>query len=222
MHTIKAIAIDLDGTLLDTINDLSAAANYTLTEMGLATVPIETLRTFVGKGKAMHLRRSLAATLGRAATDSEMTQAMAIYEVQYRAHLNDQTLPYPGVLHGLKAFKSRGLPLACVTNKSRSFTEVLLQVQGLSPYFDTLVCGDDLPTSKPDPAMLTYTAGYFKVKPSELLMLGDSGNDAESARNAGCPVLLCNYGYTEGVPLTDIPNDGIIASFLDVLPYLSP
>lgn len=214
--TIRAIAIDLDGTLLDTINDLSSAANRTLRAMGLAEIPIERLRTFVGKGKAMHVRRSLAAALGREPSESELKQAMEIYEREYFAHIDDTTRAYPGVREGLDAMKAKGFPLACVTNKAKAFTVELLNRQGLAGDFALVLGGDELARSKPDPLMLQHTAERFRVPTAQLLMIGDSGNDAHAARAAGCPVVLMDYGYTEGEPLASIPNDGIFSSLAEL------
>jgi phosphoglycolate phosphatase len=210
---IHALAIDLDGTLLDTIGDLSGAANRTLRKLGFAEIPHEILKAFVGKGKAMHVRRALNASLGRDATDAEMQQAMTIYETEYFNHIDDTTVPYPGVIAGLDAMKEKGYPLACVTNKAKAFTVHLLARQGLAPYFDLVLGGDELPRSKPDPLMLTHTANHFKIPAAQLLMIGDSGNDALAARAAGAPVVLMDYGYTEGEPIAAIPNDGIFSSF---------
>ncbi len=217
---IRAIAIDLDGTLLDTIGDLSGAANRTLRAMGLPEIPLERLKTFVGKGKAMHVRRSLAASLGRDASDAEMAQALVIYEREYFAHIDDTTRPYVGAVEGVAALRAKGYPLACVTNKARAFTLKLLERQALLSVFDCVVAGDDLPRSKPDPAMITYTAGWLRVRPPEMLVIGDSGNDAEAARAAGAPVLLMRYGYTEGVPLESIASDGIFNSIVDIAAFL--
>ncbi|MEN9558987.1 MAG: hypothetical protein RLZZ502_198, partial [Pseudomonadota bacterium] len=105
-----------------------------------------------------------------------------------------------------------------VTNKGREFTELILKGQHMA--FDFCVCGDDLPTNKPEPEMLLHAAAQFGVSPHEVLMIGDSGNDALAARQAGCPMALVDYGYTEGLALDDIPNDVIIHSFLDLLPLL--
>jgi phosphoglycolate phosphatase len=218
--TLHAIAIDLDGTLLDTIGDLSGAANRTLRALDLPEIPLEKLKTFVGKGKAMHVRRSLAASLGREASEAELAQAMAIYEREYFEHINDTTRPYPGARAGVAAMRAKGYPTACVTNKARVFTLRLLERQGLLDQFDFVLGGDELARSKPDPLMLTHTAAHFNLPAAQLLMIGDSGNDAHAARAAGCPIVLMRYGYTEGEPIERIPNDGIFNSIADIAALL--
>jgi phosphoglycolate phosphatase len=219
-YSIHAVAIDLDGTLLDTIADLSGAANRTLRALGFAEIPHETLKTFVGKGKAMHVRRSLAASMGREATEAEFAQAMVIYEREYFEHIDDSTRAYAGAREGVAAMRAKGYPTACVTNKARAFTLRLLEKQNLLDQFDFILGGDELARSKPDPLMLTHTAQQFNIAVSQLLMIGDSGNDAHAARAAGCPMALMRYGYTEGEPLASIPNDGIFNSIAEIAAQL--
>ncbi len=218
--SLQAIAIDLDGTLLDTIADLSGAANRTLRALGHAEIEHEILKTFVGKGKAMHLRRALAASMGREATEGELGAAMAIYEREYFEHIDDATRPYPGSREGIAAMRAKGYPTACVTNKARAFTLRLLEKQNFLDQFDFILGGDELARSKPDPLMLTHTAAQFNIHPSQLLMIGDSGNDAHAARAAGCPMALMGYGYTEGESLASIPNDGIFNSIAEIATQL--
>jgi phosphoglycolate phosphatase len=218
--SIQAIAIDLDGTLLDTINDLSGAANRTLRALGLSEIPLEKLKTFVGKGKAMHVRRSLAASMGREATEAELGEAMVIYEREYFDHIDDATRAYAGAREGVAAMRAKGYPTACVTNKARAFTLRLLERQNLVDQFDFILGGDELARGKPDPLMLHHTALQFKIPAAQLLMIGDSGNDAHAARAAGCPMALMSYGYTEGESLANIPNDGIFNSIAEIAAHL--
>ncbi len=218
--SIQAVAIDLDGTLLDTIDDLSGAANRTLRALGLNEIPLARLKTFVGKGKAMHVRRSLAAAMGREATEAEFSAAIIIYEKEYFEHIDDATCAYAGAREGVAALRAKGYPIACVTNKARTFTLRLLAKQNFLDQFDFILGGDELARSKPDPLMLTHTAAQLNVSASQLLMIGDSGNDAHAARAAGCPMALMSYGYTEGEPIASIPNDGIFNSIADIAALL--
>ena len=210
---ICAIAIDLDGTLLDTIPDLCSAVNRTLTELGFAELPLQLIKSFVGKGLGEHMRKSLRAVHKREPTDLEKAHAMSLYKKHYAAHIADQTTIYPGVMEGLDAFKSRGLKMSVVTNKWTIYTETLLEHFKLAAYFDHLVCGDTLTTGKPDPGMLFYSAGRFRVNPREMLMIGDSGNDSRAAKAAGSPVVLMTYGYSEGENLVDLHANAIVGTF---------
>jgi phosphoglycolate phosphatase len=220
LKRITAVAIDLDGTLLDTIPDLCGAVNRTLTELGHRTLPVELVKTFVGKGLGEHMRKSLREVMQREPSDDEKLHAMSLYRKHYAEHLFDETTIYPHVIETLEAFKTHGLPMAVVTNKWHSYTEQLVQHFGIASFFDHLVCGDTLTTNKPHPGMMFYAAGLMGAHPSAMLMIGDSGNDSRSAQAAGSPVVLLTYGYSEGENLVDLQADAIVDTFLDIPPLL--
>jgi phosphoglycolate phosphatase len=102
-----------------------------------------------------------------------------------------------------------------VTNKSARFTTPLLEQLGLAHRFDRVVAGDTLPQKKPDPAQLLHACRGFGVVPAEMLMIGDSINDAQAARAAGCPVFCVDYGYNEGRDVRELDVDAIVPSLLD-------
>ena len=216
LKNICAIAIDLDGTLLDTIPDLCGAVNRALADLNFTPLPIHLVKTFVGKGLGEHMRKSLRAAMGREANDAEKAHAMELYRAHYAAHIADHTTIYPGVVEGLDAFKALGLPLSVVTNKWTINTETLLAHFKLSAYFDHIVCGDTLVSNKPDPGMMFFSAGRFGVRPREVLMLGDSGNDSRAAQAAGAPVVLMTYGYSEGENLVDLHANAIVSTFMAI------
>lgn len=216
LHPIKAIAIDLDGTLLDTIPDLCGAVNLTLAELKLPELPLDLVKTFVGKGLMAHVGKSLRYALNREATETELAEALVLYRKHYAEHIADATTIYPGVMEGLEVFKARGLKMSVVTNKWTSYSETLLTHFNLTPYFDHLVCGDTLTRGKPDPGMMFYSAGRFGVHPREMLMIGDSGNDSRAAQAAGSPVVLMTYGYSEGEKLVDLHANAIVGTFTDI------
>jgi phosphoglycolate phosphatase len=110
----------------------------------------------------------------------------------------------------------RGFLLGCVTNKSGRFAEVLLEQLDLRRYFPVLVAGDTLPVKKPDPAPLLHAAKLIGVEPAQMVMIGDSANDAIAARRAGCPVICVSYGYREGGDLRSIDADAIVDSLTEV------
>ncbi len=216
LKSIRAIAIDLDGTLLDTIPDLCGAVNLTLADLGHPELPIEKVKTFVGKGLMAHVGKSLRFVTGREPSPEELDVALTLYRKHYTAHIADRTTLYPGVIEGLEAFKSRGLPLSVVTNKWTTNSKILLDHFKLSRYFDHVVCGDTLTSNKPEPGMIFYSAGRFGVHPREVLMIGDSGNDSRAAQEAGSPVVLMTYGYSEGENLVDLQANAIVSTFTDI------
>lgn len=212
---VKAVAIDLDGTMLDTVEDLAVAVNRMLAELALPVLELGLVRTFVGKGVANLVCRALTAASGREPDTASLAKAMPIYEANYERVNGDTTTIYPGVCEGLEALTAAGFPLACITNKSKRFTEPLLERIGFARYFGLVICGDSLPKRKPDPLPLTHTAAHFGVEPRELLMIGDSINDAQAARAAGCPVFCVTYGYNEGHDVRTLDVDAIVPTLIE-------
>lgn len=212
---VHAVAIDLDGTMLDTIEDLASAVNHMLVDLRLPALELELVRTFVGKGIANLVTRSLRASIGREPSEAEIEQGMPIYERHYEQVNGATTTIYPGVREGLDALSQSGYKLACITNKSGRFTGPLLERIGFARYFSLVISGDTLPKKKPDPLPLTHTAEKFGVKPAEMLMIGDSLNDTQAARSAGCPVFCVTYGYNEGHDVRTLDVDAIVPSLID-------
>ncbi|MGB8856449.1 MAG: phosphoglycolate phosphatase [Burkholderiales bacterium] len=208
---VKAVAIDLDGTLLDTIGDLAHASNLMRVELGMSELPESLVKTFVGKGMLNLVRRTLA---GGGDTshigETQLQQALSIYERHYASVLTRETSHYPGVLDGLRLLHDAGFRLACITNKAEKFTLPLLRQMNLEHFFEITVSGDTTAKRKPDPMPLLHAAEFFKIEPSEMLLIGDSVNDYEAARAAGCPIFLVPYGYNEGRDASELPADAII------------
>ena len=212
---VKAVMIDLDGTLADTIPDLAAAANRMLRELGLAELEVEEIRTFVGKGIPKLVERALAASTGSMVSADSMAQALPVYERCYAEDNGRRSVVYPGVNEGLRTLREMKLPLACVTNKSGRFTTPLLEQLGIAGFFQQVVAGDTLPQKKPDPAQLLHACRGFGIAPREMLMIGDSLNDAQAARAAGCPVFCVTYGYNEGQDVRELDVDAIVPSLIE-------
>lgn len=207
--------IDLDGTLLDTAPDLATAANMMLKELGKAELPLETIQSYIGKGIEKLVKRSLTGDLD-GEPDAELLQrAMPLYEQSYEKTLYVDTRAYPGVREGLNALRTGGFRLACVTNKAEAFTLPLLRAAELLDYFDIVVSGDSLPKKKPDPMPLLHACERFEIGPHEMLLVGDSLNDAQAARAAGCHVFCVPYGYNEGRDVYELDCDAIIPSLYE-------
>jgi phosphoglycolate phosphatase len=209
---VKAVTIDLDGTLADTIPDLAIAANRMLRELGRPALDAELIRTFVGKGIPKLVERALAGGLDGAVSPELFDRALPIYERCYEEVNGRHSVLYPGVMEGLRRLHAKQLPLACVTNKSGRFTAPLLGHLGIASSFGQVIAGDTLPRKKPDPAQLLHACRGFGIAPREMLMIGDSVNDAQAARAAGCPVFCVSYGYNEGRDVRELDVDAIVAS----------
>jgi phosphoglycolate phosphatase len=199
--------------------------NLLLADLGHAPLPVATIRDLVGKGMPNLIRRALAATRGVAPVavgDAELADVLPRYQTHYAAILGRETVPYPGVVAGLERMAAMGLPLAVITNKATRFVRPHLALAGIEPFFRVVIGGDDLPLKKPHPAALLHAARALGVEPAQMLMVGDSGNDAQAARAAGCPVLIVPYGYNEGTPVQNLDADGIVDSLLAVADRLQP
>ena len=225
---VSAIAFDLDGTLLDTVHELAAAVNALLDELGYPPLPSEVVGAMIGKGMANLVRRTLALATGvspEAVDEAEVKDALNRYQAHYASRLGHETKLFPGMLPGLARLREMGFPLAVITNKATRFVRPHLVAAGIEDYFSVVIGGDDLPTKKPDPGPLRHVAALYGITPDRLLMVGDSGNDVDAARGAGCPVLVVPYGYREGKPVHDLKADGIVESvsdLVDLVRYVPP
>ncbi len=206
---LKAVLLDLDGTLLDTVGDIAAAANMMRASFGFAPLDPALIKTYVGKGIANLVAKTLKDAVGEVGPTA-LKVAVANFERQYEKCFSETSIPFPGVVDGLNALRDKGFRLACVTNKAEKFTLPLLEKSGLSQYFELTLSGDSLPEKKPHPLPLRHAAKFFECATAELLMIGDSVNDAEAARAAGCPVFIVPYGYNEGQELRGLDCDVFI------------
>jgi phosphoglycolate phosphatase len=211
---IRAAIIDLDGTMIDTAPDFQVAINRMRAEFDLPPLALETVIEFVGKGSENLMRRVLAVNFDADTVERHFAQAMASYQSHYLAINGEHCLVYQGVHEGLTALRAQGLRLACVTNKPIAFALPLLQKMGLSPYFELIYGGDSLPRKKPDPLPMQTVCLEFALTPEQVVAIGDSSNDAEAARAAGCKSLTVPYGYNHGKPVDLIDTDGIVDSLL--------
>lgn len=207
--------IDLDGTLADTIPDLAEATNMMLRELGRPALEPALIRTFVGKGIPKLVERALAGGIEGRVDERLLARAHPIFERCYTEVNGRHTVIFPGVHEGLARLRAMRLPLACVTNKAERFTRALLEQLGLARSFEQVIAGDTLPQKKPDPQPLLHACRGFAIAPADMLMIGDSANDVEAARAAGCPVFCVDYGYNEGRDVRELDVDAIVASLIE-------
>ncbi|HSD40443.1 MAG TPA: phosphoglycolate phosphatase [Burkholderiales bacterium] len=218
---VRAVLFDLDGTLLDSAPDLAAAANAMLAELGLPARDPAVIATYIGKGIPRLVERTLTGSLDAAADSALLARALPVYERYYAEESGLRSVPFPGVIEGLRALRDAGLPLACITNKAERFTVDLLKRTDLDGFFSVVVCGDTVARKKPDPEPVLTACARLGVPPGEALMIGDSANDVEAARAAGCPVWCVPYGYNEGRPVESLDCDRIVASLAEAAECLA-
>ena len=218
---IRAAIIDLDGTMLDTGPDFLVAINAMRAELQLAPVEIDVITRFVGKGTENLVRSILGLDFTPEQVGERYEQALQAYMRHYSTVNGKYSTLYPGVTEGLQQMQQQGLRLACVTNKPIAFALPLLESAGLLPAFEVVYGGDSLPRKKPDPMPLLQVCADFSLAPHKVVAIGDSSNDAQAARAAGCRVLNVPYGYNHGQSIHDVDSDGIVDTLLDAARLLS-
>ena len=209
---LKAIMIDLDGTMVDTIGDFEVALNRALADLYVPMANRSLIERSIGKGSEHLIRAVLKHQLtlpevAGSASDVEQlfTPVWERYEHHYLNINGEFSIVFPGVMEGLEQLKDMRLPLACLTNKPIAFTTPLLKDKGLSIYFEHVFGGDSFERKKPDPLPLLKTCEALRSSPARTLMVGDSSNDAQAADSAGCPLVLMTYGYNHGEPIQNTP-----------------
>ncbi len=212
---IKAVVIDLDGTLLDTAPDLAHAAELMMAELNMPPVPLATIKTYIGNGVSRLVKRVLTGSMDAEPDAALFDRAYPLYQKHYGAHVSLHSRPFPGVVEGLQALRAMGVHVACITNKAEVFTIPLLRDTGLLDYFELVLSGDTLPKRKPDPMPLLHACKHFGIEPGELLLIGDSLNDTQAARAAGSSVFCVPYGYNRGRPVAELDQDAVVPSLLE-------
>ena len=223
---LDACIVDLDGTLIDTLGDFEVALNHMLATLSRPAVSRAVIEQLVGKGSE-HLIRSVLAHVeaqrgnpGFVVSSALFDEAWQAYQRHYRLINGRHSAVYPGVVEGLRALQGAGLRLACLTNKPGAFARPLLQAKGLDSFFTAVFGGDAFERKKPDPLPLLKTCEALGSEAGRTLMIGDSSNDAQAARAAGCPVVLVSYGYNHGQPVRAVDADGYLDSLADLAPRL--
>lgn len=222
----RAILFDLDGTLVDSAQDLWRALNFVLARHGVATLALEQVRHLVGHGARSLIARGFWGEEAQAPVGEErFEQAVGDFMDYYRQHLVDHTRPFPDVPETLARLTQQGYRLGVVTNKPESLTHPLLAGLGLAQWFAVVVGGDTLPQRKPEPEPLHYAFAVLNACVTDGVMVGDSETDVLAARAAGCPVITVPYGYHRGLGVSRLNPDREVAHFKDIpglltLPYI--
>ncbi|MGH6623098.1 MAG: phosphoglycolate phosphatase [Burkholderiaceae bacterium] len=211
----RAILIDLDGTLVETVPDLAAAVNGMRGDAGLPDLPISAVAAYVGKGATVLVQRALTGSMDGALSPDQLTRGLESFRRHYTEHNGRQSFAFEGTARALRSWRAAGLKLACVTNKPNEFTHALLEKLGLHDLFDVIVGGDDPQQKKPHPEPLLLACRKLGVAPADAVVVGDSINDLEAGRAAGCRVILVETGYNEGAPVSNLGADAIFPSLAD-------
>jgi phosphoglycolate phosphatase len=207
------LIFDLDGTLIDSVPDITDAINKTFDELGIERVSEEEVRNYLGNGARTLIERAL-----RGKNDEELLQkTLKIFKNHYKNNVCNKTAMYPGVKETLEKLPHKK---AIVTNKPYEFVGEILKTLEIDGYFEMYIGGESLPEKKPSPLPLLYVCEKMGYKPSEAVMIGDSKNDILAARNAGIKSVAVNYGYNYGEDVSVYKPDIIIDDFRKLLEVL--
>jgi phosphoglycolate phosphatase len=197
---IELLVFDLDGTLIDSKDDLVHSVNAVRRRMGLEPLPDETVVSYVGRGVVVLMRNAL----GQAATEESVAQAVEFFFEYYREHMLDHTVPYPGVRETLERLQSRRM--AVLTNKPVLFSRTILDGLDLSRFFVRVYGGNSFPQKKPDPMGLFALMQESNVTGERTMMVGDSETDVLVGRNAGAWTCGVTYGLSPETLKTSPPD----------------
>ncbi len=189
LSSVHALIFDLDGTLIDSKQDLIHSVNAMLRELGRGELAAETISGYIGHGAP----KLIARALGDGCKEEERQRALQFFLSYYEQHKMDTTCAYPGVAETLE--KLADLPMAVLTNKPVRISVRILDAMGLARHFRAIYGGNSFETKKPDPLGAATILKEFGVEPREALLVGDSEVDVQTARNAGTLAAAVNYGF---------------------------
>lgn len=213
LSDVRALIFDLDGTLIDSKLDLALSVNAALEELRRKPLPHEQIYGYVGQG-ALKL---VELAIGEGADPKEVEHGHEFFLAYYRAHMLDHTVAYPGVREGLAALEGR--PMAVLTNKPAQFSREILTGLGLAKLFRAIHGRNSFERAKPDPMGMLAIASEFGVTPQELMLVGDSDIDVQTARNAGSWVCGVTYGFGSA-GMVRFPPDLLLDSLTELPAYL--
>jgi len=204
----ELLIFDLDGTLIDSSEDIAWSVNRTLERLGFEPLTYSVILSYIGWGVKMLLNQALP-------DDSKqlLDEAKGIFLDLYGRHLTIKTRPYPGVEETLHALHGRGLKMAIVTNKPISFTREILDALSLTPLFTPVLGGDSVRRKKPDPESAETVLRAHDISPARALFIGDSRIDIETGKAAGTATIGAAYGFRGRGELEDAGADSIIDTF---------
>jgi len=184
------VIFDLDGTLVDSLADLSLAVNHALRSLELPALPVDMVAGYIGEGARILVQRALGDT-----HQNQFEEALGLFMAHYSPHLLDHTRPYPGVAAMLAELAARRVALSVLSNKPVAMSRAILDGLELSSYFVAVLGGDSLPTRKPDRAGVERLRALTDTPPDRMLLVGDSAIDARTAEAAGVAFCGATWGF---------------------------
>ncbi len=206
---------DLDGTILDTLEDLTDGVNYALTECGYPVRTIDEVRSFVGNG----IRRLIERALPSGTPEAEIDHVHGIFSPYYRAHCDVKTRPYDGIPEMLRMLRESGIRTAVLSNKADFAVQPLVR-QYFGGLFDLAFGERDGIPRKPAPDAVFEILAQLGVEKSQAVYIGDSNVDVETARNAGLDCICVDWGFRDRAQLRDAGAEQIVSAPQELLKHM--
>jgi phosphoglycolate phosphatase len=188
--TIALVLFDLDGTLVDSLDDLTDAVNYMLANFGRQQLDPAQVIQLVGKGARNLVQRALESD-----SAEEISRGLAIFTEFNVLHIADKSRLYPGVPELLQELADKGIRMAVISNKQETLSRLILKELAIDGFFNRIAGGDSFPEMKPSPLPLTRVLAELSCSPAEAVMVGDSINDIQAGNQAGITTIGCTWGY---------------------------
>jgi phosphoglycolate phosphatase len=214
MIPISLLIFDLDGTLVNTLEDIASSVNYTLAQLGNDPIAIDAVRQYVGDGIETLMARSLGGRTER------LDEAVAIYKDHHRRHLVACSSLYPSVRETLEHFKT--LPMAVISNKTMEFVGPLIDCLGIGTYFKLVIGADHGLPLKPAPDAVQFVLSKFAVPKDRAVIVGDGTTDIRAGKAAGIITCSVTYGFRSEAELRKAGPDRVIHAFADLKKLFRP
>ncbi|KAA0888171.1 HAD family hydrolase [Oryzomonas rubra] len=211
--TVRAALFDLDGTLVDSLGDITDAVNHMLAGFSRPSLAAPSVRKLVGKGARNLVRRALGAE-----SQDDITRALDLFVAYNSSHIADKSALYPGVREALHQLAESGIRMAVISNKHEALCRLVMETLGIARQFEIICGGDTFAEMKPSPLPLLRVVERLGVAPHEAVMIGDSINDVQAGHQAGVTTIGCVWGYGGAEELTEA--DHRAASLMDVATIL--
>ena len=211
----KAVVFDLDGTLVDSAQDIARAINAGFEVMGTPPFTPHDVHRLVGEGAIVAINRA-AAEAGVSLTEEKRALVMERFFAKYREVSAEGNGLYPGAKELLRGLRERGIKTALCTNKAEPVAHIAVKALGIADLLDVVVGARDDRPRKPFPDMVRACIDPVGVSVRDAVMIGDSKADLGAARAAGVPIILTSFGYST-IPLADLKPDAIIGHLDDVM-----
>jgi phosphoglycolate phosphatase len=217
------LSFDLDGTLVDTAEEIAEAVNRTLAEFGVAARPLDEIKLLIGGGAHELMRRlieQIQTERSAGANPLPIDDVLARLDDHYAETAGTTGLPYADCVDSLRRLRVAGLRLVCLTNKEERFARRVLQQTRLDGYFELLIGGDTLVHKKPHASVISHVLQQLGGRAEHFAHIGDSRTDVETARNASVAAWAVPYGYNAGEPIAAAQPDVLFANLAAVVRHV--